>query len=265
MLLVPTVLGESIEGQILRTNDKMNIMHAALKENLELKKSFTKEYRDYQRHQFEEYKDTRLKSTKGLGMLQNIKPWDRRTDEESMYLEAESVRIGAVNARYNIEANISAEDRLDPIAENPIGMPKNFKFGTFSTDFDFGNIDDKLYTVDASTFGKASPKKFVAKEPLTGEIDPKLIENHIIRQQFQLQQCYELALRRNEKAQGKVEWSWRIDTRGKISDIALLHSAIKDQKMTACMRKRIASWRFPRPRRGSVKVDFPFEFYPAKG
>jgi hypothetical protein len=35
--------------------------------------------------------------------------------------------------------------------------------------------------------------------------------------------------------------------------------------MEGCIRRKIATWRFPRPRRGAVEVSYPFEFAPSKG
>ena len=119
----------------------------------------------------------------------------------------------------------------------------------------------EVVTVDVM----ASSSTAVVDAPLHLTFDPNVVESFIRENKYQLQLCYELALRRNEVASGTMEWRWRIDSRGFISDVALLSSGIKDQRMATCIRQKISTWRFPRPRRGSVEVSYPFEFSPAKG
>ena len=112
-----------------------------------------------------------------------------------------------------------------------------------------------------STFGV---KKEKVKEPLVGELDPKLIEKIVNKNRFELQLCFELALRRNREVSGTMKWQWRLDSRGKISNLTLVSSSITDPVMKNCVRKKIAGWKFPRPRRGSVEITYPFYFKPAR-
>ena len=86
-----------------------------------------------------------------------------------------------------------------------------------------------------------------------------------VEKEMGLQLCFELALRRNQNLKGSMEWQWRLDSRGKISEIELLDSTIQDRRMIRCVRKKIANWKFPRPKRGSVEIKYPFYFAPAKG
>ena len=96
-------------------------------------------------------------------------------------------------------------------------------------------------------------------------MDKGAIRDYIEGNRYQLKLCYDVALRRDHAAQGTMEWSFRIDTRGQIYEIALISSTIKDEKMAQCIRQKLSKWRFPRPRHGSVEIRYPFQFAPAKG
>ena len=115
----------------------------------------------------------------------------------------------------------------------------------------------------ASTFGSTPIKKVV--EPLIGNINEKKVLDTISSKKFDVQLCYESALRRNQSLQGAMSWEWIIDTRGKVSGIELVKTEISDSKMTRCIRKKLASWRFPKAQRGSVKVNHKFKFRPIRG
>jgi hypothetical protein len=263
LLLLPAITGETVNGQILRGIDKMNTLHEALVDNLERRVAFTEKYAEINMHEFEEYKNVQHRRG-GLSKLSKIKPWERLTDEQMMYKETTTLSENAVDFRYYIEKNIRNDQRINQTSDNPILIPTKFRYGSGLGDVDFMALDEKLYVLEASEFGGLYKEKKI-REPLIGELDPKLVSKYIKKHRFQLQQCYELALRRNERAEGTMEWTWRIDSRGKISEVSLLTSSIADQKMSRCIQKYISRWRFPRPRRGSVMVRYPFNFSPAKG
>jgi hypothetical protein len=178
-----------------------------------------------------------------------------------MYLEAKDF---ATRARVLQKRQLPHDSTLTPLNAAPLGLPDGSKYASFLGDIDFFLADEKLLQLQASEWG-APRKPAKSKEALVGEIDPALIERYIKQNRYQLQLCYELALRRNEAASGTMEWRWRIDSRGVISDVALVASAIKDQSMIQCIQRKISAWSFPRPRRGSVEVSYPFEFSPSKG
>ena len=62
-----------------------------------------------------------------------------------------------------------------------------------------------------------------------------------------------------------MAWQWVVNTMGQISDIELVQSDLADNKLARCIRKKLASWKFPRAERGSVKVMHKFKFRPIKG
>jgi len=199
-----------------------------------------------------------------------IKPFNILSEEELVYEESRALAKRAEKKQSKVVSLMGEKDFITPASSKPIAIPDGVRFASFANQVDFMIADEKLYQLQAAEFGqvKAETKpesKAVIQEPLVGEIEPALIENYIKKNQFELQLCYELALRRNEQAAGTMEWRWRIDSRGTISGLALINTSIKDPRMTDCIRRKIAAWRFPRPRRGSIEVSYPFEFAPTKG
>jgi hypothetical protein len=264
VLSVPSVLGESVSGRMLRTLDKIGIMQHAMALNLEAKRAIVPEFQADDPYDYDNYRDA-PNGKKGNGKVPDaikaIRVWEQSTDEEAMYLEAKDF---ATKARVIQNRQLPHGSTLTPLSAAPLGLPDGSKYASFLGDIDFFLADEKLLQLQASEWG-APRKPAKAKEALVGEIDPALIERYIKQNRYQLQLCYELALRRNEAASGTMEWRWRIDSRGVISDVALVASAIKDQSMIQCIQRKISAWSFPRPRRGSVEVSYPFEFSPSKG
>lgn len=267
VMTIPAVVGESMTGSMLRIVDKLDIMHAGLEANLKIRRDMIEGFRKDPEYNWEEYRNVVSKSDRVADYLSNAKPWGKFTDEERMYAEAQELGVRANAKRNRISAHQSGRASLADVArDGPVGLAAGAKFASFRREPDFRLADEKLYLLQGSEYGARIPKgEPKVKEPVVGEIDPHLIEKYIKENRFQLQLCYELALRRNEAATGTMEWAWRIDTRGQISDLNLVQTDIKDQKMAACIRQKIATWRFPRPRRGAIEVRYPFEFAPTKG
>ena len=117
--------------------------------------------------------------------------------------------------------------------------------------------------MNASSFMMRKSKEF--KEPVIGKISSRKVEQVIIRKKFEIQLCYEAALRRDSKINGVMNWSWMLNTKGIISNIKLERSNITDDRMIDCIRRKLSRWKFPKPKRGSVKIEFPFKFSTVKG
>lgn len=268
VLSVPSVLGESVSGRMQRALDKIGIMQQAMALNLEARREIVPNFRADDPYDYDNYRDAPKSSKRGISKvpdaLKAIRVWKQSTDEEAMYLEAKGFAAKAKLLQTRSLARGAADSTLTPRSLDPLGLPDGSKYASFLSNIDFFLADEKLLQLQASEWG-APRKPAKSKEPLVGEIDPSLVERYIKQNRYQLQLCYELALRRNEAASGTMEWRWRIDSRGVISDVALVASAIKDQSMIQCIQRKISTWRFPRPRRGSVEVSYPFEFSPSKG
>jgi hypothetical protein len=265
---VPAVIGETMAGSMLRVIDKIDVMHAGLDKNLAAKREIIQTFPKDPEYSYEEYRNLSKVDDKAQEYLSQIRPWQKFTDEEMMYAEAATLSKRAERVQRRMLRNKQASDMLSPDELPPIEIPAGAKFASFVGDVDMMELDEKIYQLQGSEYGvpqKVGPSAAIIKEPLVGQIDPKVVESFIRENKYQLQLCYELALRRNEGAAGTMEWRWRIDSRGSISDVALLSSSINDPRMATCIRQKISTWRFPRPRRGSVEVSYPFEFAPAKG
>lgn len=267
MPAIPAVLGETATGSMLRVIDKIGVLQSGLRKNLEAKRTIIGEFGADPEYSWEEYKNvSALKDDRVKDYLSKAKPFAMSTDEQMMYAEAERMTAAAQAKQPKPSKGRGSLSR--PVTDSnhsPVGMPVGVRFASFLSDTDFLLLDEKVYHLQGSEFGPKKPNMPVAHEPLVGEIDPNLIERFIKQNRFQLQLCYELALRRNESATGTMNWKWRIDSRGLITDVALISTTIKDSKMQTCVRQKISNWRFPRPRRGSVEIVYPFEFAPTKG
>ena len=263
IIQIPAVIGESFEGKFIRVMDKLQLMQDAASENLIMKRKIIEEMASDPDYDF----SSRLKKAlpdnnkKLLNSLAKIRVFKEDTDEEAMNRLFDDLhkQALALNAR-SLDTNdkILTRDSWDSFVSIPAGLEE-----LNIAALDHLILSDlKIKNLTASEFGKRelSQKKQRILEPLIGEIEPHLVEKTVNQNIYQLRICYELAMRRNDAARGRVEWSWRIDSRGLISDVELLSSSIKDKQMTECMKAKIAEWKFPRPRRGSVIVKYPFEF-----
>jgi len=263
---VPSVQGESLQGNILRIIDKLDSVHKNHEENLELRRKITQEFPEDRTYDYTNYKN--LGNTKNsLAALSKIAPFELFTNEETMYRIADSLADAAAQGRRKLDSRRVAHKALSRDHAGPIGIDAGVQFASFINNASLLAEDTKIDDLIASRFSTSGSVALQEKikEPLIGEIAPQLIEKVITRNKYELQLCYELALRRNQLVDGKMEWSWRIDSRGQISDIALLSTDIRDRNMVRCVRQKIASWNFPRPDRGSVEVTYPFHFTKTRG
>lgn len=71
--------------------------------------------------------------------------------------------------------------------------------------------------------------------------------------------CYASALRREPALQGRVTVHWRVDGRGRVSEIEIEPTSDGDGVFHACIVAEIRSWQFPPPD-GEAEVTFPFLF-----
>ncbi|MCX6127835.1 MAG: AgmX/PglI C-terminal domain-containing protein [Proteobacteria bacterium] len=255
LIALPTVIGESFAGGLLRLEDKLKIWHENASASLKLRRTTSREFGADNFYDFNEYRDPK-KQTK------NVRASHEKSatpDENYMYEEVEHL---ANFAEYNQHRITQFREPIVPITlanSSPIGIEL---VRLFQKD-GFQDFNHKLTSIQASIFDPDKPK--VIREPLIGSLDPQLIEQTVTRYRFELQLCYELALRRNQLASGSMEWQWHLDTQGKVSEIELIKSSIADTKMIECIRTKITNWKWPRPQKGSIQISYPFHFKPAKG
>ena len=183
--------------------------------------------------------------------------------EEAMYIEADELASNVEIMQNKYLSQIDAEEELTRSNLNTVLMNITGNHLSFTRSLKYISESEKLGEIAASTFGSSPIKKVV--EPLIGKIDQKRVRNLLSSKRFDVQLCYESALRRNHVLEGEMAWQWVVNTMGQISDIELVQSDLADNKLARCIRKKLASWKFPRAERGSVKVMHKFKFRPIKG
>ncbi len=262
VLAIPAVMGDSFEGNLRLLVDKIQLLHGSLDANLEKRRKITTRFKEDPEYDYKDYKKPQKYNEEKMEYLSKINVWEGSTDENLMYEQGKKYSIQANQMREKMHLTKNDASLLKNL-RTPILLPELSSQINFLAEANWEELDKKFKYLQASLYGAPDPKKI--KEPLTGIIDKDLIEKTVQKNKFELQICYELALRRNEKTEGEMEWKWRIDSRGKISELSITKSNILDQEMRSCIQEKIASWKFPRPRKGSVEISYPFQFRPAKG
>ena len=261
LLRIPTVRGTAVSQDLARLMRTIKNYHKGLELNLKERRAFKQAFTSDANYDLTLHGNIPAFSTDPSAKSISFKGND--DDETTMYKTAQELALKAEMAHEFINARKAKVEvpfqRLMPVVK--MNVPSQLT--SFVPPSDYTTDSSKIDTLNASEFNPNKKKK--VKEPLTGELDPTLVSRTIDKRKFELQLCYELALRRDQKTNGKMEFSWRIDSRGRISDLKLLRSTIRDKRMVNCVRQKIASWEFPRPRRGSIKIKYPFSFKPRRG
>lgn len=260
VIAVPAVVGETLAGGLIRLSQKISSIHETLHKTLEKRRETTQEFSDYVGYDFEAYQQSKTTGD-AVNSIAKLSIFKLDTNEQVMYKEANTKANEAQAIQNRIHHSREEIIPLTPANSAPLGLIPGSEILTFTPESHWSQ-NTKIASITASTFGV---EKKVIKEPLIGEINPNLIETVINRNKFELQLCFELALRRNRNLAGEMEFYWQLDSRGQISNLTLKSSTIPDRNMKRCVQKKIASWRFPKPKRGSVEITYPFVFRPAKG
>ena len=260
---MPMVLGESLDGRAQRTLDKIFIVSANAKPLALRRNGVATEFEKdigykYQMHTGSD------ETAKAFGAI-SAGFLGLEDDEKSQVSQATALATKASI----LQMDLFGEGRLVFGPSNccaaPLGAPLSHDYLTWLSPGFTASTKNDLAALKASVWGAPLRDAPLIREPNSGKLAPILVERTVASGRYQIRLCYELALRRNQAAQGSMEWKWRIDSQGKISGIDLLRSSIKDEDLVRCVRDKIASWRFPKPVGGSIEVRYPFEFSRDKG
>lgn len=264
---IPAALGEGFDATLVRLEKNIEVAHRSQDVLLRLRRETTKGFKEDHLYDFNEYKNVKSgEGSKTNEELNKIRVFGQLNDEEAMYFEANQWKQRAEISQRRVKAQRQSFSPMTEELARPIAFKDDNGFAQFLTADDLAKLNKKLSLIQPARFGVSRvEQRPEVKEPLLGELDPRLIEKIISKNRFELQLCFELALRRNHNMSGTMKWQWRLDSRGKISDLTLVSSNIVDRQMKSCVMKKISSWRFPRPKRGSVEITYPFHFKPAKG
>ena len=262
-LSIPMVLGESLDGRALRVLDKISLITETSKQMAKRRNEVAKEFGEEIGYSFDAKNGESATNEKFAQISAGFLGLE--SDDKMQISQAK----GSATRAALRQMDLFGKERLvfgavgccDPIVGAPltqnglVWLPPSFSPTTSTS----------LAALKASTWGEPIRDVPRIKEPVIGHIEPADVERTVSAGRYQLRLCYELALRRNQTAKGSMEWKWMIDSRGKIANIDLLKSSIRDDELVRCVRDKIASWHFPKPRGGSVEVRYPFEFSRDKG
>ncbi len=272
IIAIPAMEGISTSGEVQRIQDKIELFQKGLQRNLDMKQKVRGLFPKDAIYDFNLYRDIKpgqksMFNEAALAALAKIRPFGEFTDEEAMYYEAmTSGQKARAYAKWlqGPPTKDTTKKKLRAVSL-PVGLSAKVAYVTyvFSPEKIFN--DSKADALQGSSIDPAVIKTQKIIEPLIGEIDPALVESTIQKYRFELQQCFEGALKRDRFTRGAMEWRWRIDSRGQMDDLELVKSNINDPNMTRCVRQKMNAWRFPKPRRGSVEITYPFEFNPTRG
>ena len=252
VLSLPSVKGESYRDRLIRIKNDIGKLHDSFKIDLSSRIKVTNQYIKDTKYEHKKIDDSIISKRKGKKIL--------TIREMEMYRQFDRL---SERARYYQKDIKKRTDQNESQKQGEVYISKDDAFVSTLNNIDFSNLNKKLSFMNASTFMMRKSKKI--KEPMIGRISSEKIEKVIVSKKFEIQLCYEAALRRNRKISGVMNWSWMLNTSGKISDIRLERSNITDDRMINCIRRKLSQWKFPRPRRGSVKIEFPFKFSTIKG
>ncbi|MFO0726124.1 MAG: AgmX/PglI C-terminal domain-containing protein [Myxococcota bacterium] len=96
---------------------------------------------------------------------------------------------------------------------------------------------------------------------LIGGLDKAEIRSVIDKNYEAVRFCYSYELVRTPSLAGKVRFEWVIDAEGAVRGLRVEEKSEGFEAVAACVAKKIAAWRFPKPRGGGeVVVHYPFVF-----
>jgi hypothetical protein len=103
---------------------------------------------------------------------------------------------------------------------------------------------------------------FVEEEgEVEGGLDRDVIARYIKTQLGQIRYCYERQLSASPDLYGKIQVKFVISPSGAVSQQNIGTSTLKNAMIEGCILRRVASWKFPEPKKGtSVLVTYPFLF-----
>ena len=120
--------------------------------------------------------------------------------------------------------------------------------GKKTTDPRVGNVN-----LDA----KIEPKVTGGRAQVSGKLDRETVRKVIRRNLSGIRQCYQTSLQRDKGLKGRLNLAFEITPNGTVTGITMTGME-GDVALTACVKRRMAIWRFPAPKSsGVIKVKYP--------
>ncbi len=91
-----------------------------------------------------------------------------------------------------------------------------------------------------------------------GTVNRSDVASRIRRRKSAIRTCYERTLKKNPTAEGKITIQFTIGMAGRITDISAVTNSTNDSGLQQCIMGKMKTWKFPRPKGGSVTFQYPF-------
>ncbi len=96
---------------------------------------------------------------------------------------------------------------------------------------------------------------------IEGGLDKEVIAKVIAGYLGEIRYCYERQLSAEPDLYGKVQVKFTIDANGDVPEYRIGTSTLKSAMVEGCILRRVARWKFPKPKGGTqVLVSYPFMF-----
>jgi TonB family protein len=106
-------------------------------------------------------------------------------------------------------------------------------------------------------FVSADANGSMVDEGLTKDEVGEIIHRHLSEVRY----CYESAMIRSPDLEGKLMTNFTINGQGVVKSAEVKSSTLPDPRLDDCIIRRLATWKFPKPRGGvDVAVTYPFIF-----
>ena len=100
--------------------------------------------------------------------------------------------------------------------------------------------------------------------PLRGSLDRKVIKDVIREHHREVRACYEVEMVKQPDLAGQVLSQFTISAGGDVVAVVLRDSTLGNPTVEECVRRRLLSWKFPKPQGGgNVDVVYAFNFFPS--
>jgi hypothetical protein len=97
-----------------------------------------------------------------------------------------------------------------------------------------------------------------------GSLDKKVIKDVIREHHREVRACYEMELVKQPDLAGRVLSQFTIAATGSVVGVVLRDSTVANPAIEECLRRRLLTWKFPKPvGGGSVDVVYAFNFFPS--
>lgn len=93
-----------------------------------------------------------------------------------------------------------------------------------------------------------------------GEIDAREVSKRIRRRSSAVKACYERALRASPNLKGKLALRFKITGSGRVDPSVRIKSNQTNSAVANCIIGKLRSWRFPKPKKGTVSFNYTWVF-----